>query len=246
MEIIKKIISLDGGVSRVGNNNFGVLTASTFYFKIQLNQTIDDLGLFTDHEFIPINDLNLTLSNKQKNLRLSGAYVDDWFVNSGKISGYSESRLEGLKTYDNSNQYIINFDVEKKIYQNYKNNVINGVSRVLSIDNNEINYTYDANNDLNIGGESQNSGILFNDDLLLGESKIKFNSEGWNSTNSTLSAIIKENYLIGIINPPEIENLVFIDRGNTNVMESHLRMSEIESLDHLSRYGNGFFNIVKQ
>jgi hypothetical protein len=55
-----------------------------------------------------------------------------------------------------------------------------------------------------------------------------------------LSASIKEEYLFGIISPPEVENQVFIDRGVVSIMDMHLRLSEIKDLGQLSRYGNGF------
>jgi hypothetical protein len=62
----------------------------------------------------------------------------------------------------------------------------------------------------------------------------------------SLSALTKEEYLFGIISPPEVQSDVFIDRGITTVMDKHLRMSEIKNLGQLSRYGNGFYNLTKQ
>lgn len=50
---------------------------------------------------------------------------------------------------------------------------------------------------------------------------------------------------MGIINKPEIKNDVFIDRGVITPMEPHLRLSEVETLEHLINYGNGYFNVVK-
>jgi hypothetical protein len=72
---------------------------------------------------------------------------------------------------------------------------------------------------------------------------IQYMGEGWNFENTTISPQIQEEYLIGIISQPEVESDVFIDRGVVSVLDTHLRLSEIESLDHLERYGNGFYNI---
>jgi hypothetical protein len=64
--------------------------------------------------------------------------------------------------------------------------------------------------------------------------------EGFNETNTSLSAISKEEYLFGIISP-QSRNDVFIDRGVISVMDMHLRLSEIKD-KQLERYGNGFIN----
>jgi hypothetical protein len=74
----------------------------------------------------------------------------------------------------------------------------------------------------------------------------RYIGEGQNETNVSLSALTKEEYLFGIISPPEVKNDVFIDRGVTSVMDIHLRLSEIKNLGQLSRYGNGFYNLTKQ
>jgi hypothetical protein len=54
--------------------------------------------------------------------------------------------------------------------------------------------------------------------------------EGFNETNTSLSAISKEEYLFGIT-PPEVESDVFIDRGVISVMDMHLRLSEIKIIN---------------
>jgi hypothetical protein len=77
-------------------------------------------------------------------------------------------------------------------------------------------------------------------------SNFRYIGEGQNETNVSLSALTKEEYLFGIISPPEVKNDVFIDRGVTSVMDLHLRLSEIKNLGQLSRYGNGFYNLTKQ
>ena len=76
--------------------------------------------------------------------------------------------------------------------------------------------------------------------------EMTFIGEGWNETNTSLSAITKEEYLFGITERPEVYSDVFIDRGDTTVFEKHLRLSEVESLEHLERYNNGFYRLVKQ
>lgn len=252
MEVIKKIISLEQAKTRAEGGEYGTLTATSFYFKVQFNQTIDDMGMFTDVPYIPsipsISGVK-TLTMGEKFLRVNDVGVGAWFKSGDKITGLTDSKLEGLKTYKPSTPYVVGFDIEKETYKNYKGNTVVGVSRVTSISGDTIVYTYDARNDNNIGTQNQTTGILYSEDItstIPSGTTMVFNAEGWNTTNASLSAITKEEYLMGIINPPEVKNDVFIDRGVVTVMESHLRLSEVESLDHLVRYGNGFYNVVKQ
>jgi hypothetical protein len=65
--------------------------------------------------------------------------------------------------------------------------------------------------------------------------------EGWNATNTELFAYIRREYLLGIVSEPEIQSDVFIDRGQVTVLENHLRLSEIRSLDALLAHGNGYY-----
>jgi hypothetical protein len=58
--------------------------------------------------------------------------------------------------------------------------------------------------------------------------------------------LTKEEYLFGIISPPEVQSDVFIDRGITTIFEKHLKLSEITNLDELARYGKGFYNLISQ
>lgn len=59
-----------------------------------------------------------------------------------------------------------------------------------------------------------------------------------------LSKINKIEYLMGIVDTPNINNTIFIDRGSNAAWENHLKLNEIKTLDQLVSYGNGFFNII--
>ena len=76
-------------------------------------------------------------------------------------------------------------------------------------------------------------------------SDFDFVGQGWNETNTSLSALTKQEYLFGIISPPEVQSDVYIDRGITTVMDRHLKMSEITNLAQLTRYGNGYYKMNK-
>ena len=54
MEVIKRKILLEDSIDRTSKNpkKWGTLTATTFYVKILLTQSIDDMGMFTDIDYI--------------------------------------------------------------------------------------------------------------------------------------------------------------------------------------------------
>lgn len=228
MEIIKRVISL-----RDFENG------SKLYFKVNLLQTIDNLGLMTD--IISEYDLGYDLTQ--------------YIHKGGQIVGATDSKLYSVKTYNTLVPYEPNFDVKREQYQTFDGVTVNGVDRVTKIDDDEITYTINAKKNNFIGTSGQTIGILYTDNpidsIILPKelsnqfttTKVQYMSEGWNKTNMSLTPQIQEEYLLGIINAPEVENDVFIDRGAISVLDKHLRLSEIETLDHLSRYGNGFYKI---
>jgi hypothetical protein len=298
MKLITKQISLEEGISRNPDQTYGLLTATTFGFNIMLEQNIDDMGIFTDFPYVnePVDYTELidkltvsgitfpfmsgqtppsvVLTAYTQYIRYDNALVSDWYQDGDILTAYTESRLNYLKSYNKNNRYIINFDIEVDQYDNYNNQVVNGVSRIterISGATGTTTYVFDANNDINIGTPNQTTGFLFtesnnvlnrntnnvfdfnnkkytkNQPLLINNlSKLNYKAEGWNNTNTSLSALTKEEYLFGIINSPEVFSDVFIDRGSTTVMEYHLKLSEVESIEHLEWYGNGFYNINKK
>ena len=55
---------------------------------------------------------------------------------------------------------------------------------------------------------------------------------------------IKEEWLMGHVFPPQIENKVFIDRGIASVFEEHYRITEVKRLEDFSFYQGGYFNLI--
>jgi hypothetical protein len=285
MEIINKKILLENGVDRRYNSStWGQLTATTFYVDVLITQNIDDMGLFSDTDFVPSNEIvNQTpdysvltqkllisgytfpfmygITPKQLTgitgttklvLRLTSATESDYYDYGNLIiTGSTESKIEDLRSYDKLNPYKVGFDMDKTTYIDYSGGSVNGVSRITSISNPKI-YVFDAEDDSKIGGSEQNTGIRyqdFNGDFRfvdvnpIQSSNFNFIGQGWNQTNLTLSALTKEEYLFGIISPPEVQSDINVDRGITTVMEKHLKLSEIKNMGDLSRYGNGFYKL---
>jgi hypothetical protein len=292
MEIIKRKILLEDAIYRgepKAGLKYGQFTADTFYVNIMLTQNIDDMGMFTDHEFIsgstsPSSQPDYTiLENKliasgitfpfmlgvqpplplippyTGNIRVVGKELEDYWVYADQITGSTDSKVSSVKGYNNQQQFITNFDIKKTTYENYLGDIISGRTRVTQQSVSATTYVIDANNDSDIGTINQTTGLLYidysgitrtvTDDF--GTTQIpltnfQYMGEGWNTTNTSLSALTKEEYLFGITQPPEVYSDVFIDRGATTVLEMHLRLSEVESLEHLERYNNGFYKIVDQ
>ena len=211
-----------------------------FHLKIPLYQNIDNMGLRTDMPY----DSNVIT-----------AILSDYFKKGGTIISASDSKLSQLKSYDENEQYKINFNLNRETYKDYQGQTLIGVDRVTKISGNTVTYTLNAVRDSKIGTTGQTTGILYVDNPVDGvdipieldgeitQTKVQYNSEGWNETNSSIEAQIQEEYLLGVISEPEVESDVFIDRSTFSVLDKHLRLSEVESLDHLTRYGNGFYNI---
>ena len=294
MEVIKRKILLEDSTNRTSKDpkTWGVMTATTFYVNILLTQNIDDMGMFTDMDYI-VKDENSTQPdytilidklnssgftfpfmtgafnpyfstvNTQQNLwnvlrypyKTKDAYYN--FVDT-VITAYTDSRIEDVRSYAKTNPYRTGFNINAEIYTNYEGISVNGVDRIKSMDEPKV-YVFDTINDINLGTNNQVNGFLFNDftgsgrTIIIDGQKfsrdittIRYIGEGFNETNISLSALTKEEYLFGIISPPEVQNDVFIDRGITTVMDMHLRLSEIKNLNGLESYGNGFYKLNKQ
>lgn len=190
-------------------------------------------------------------------LRIPGKPVSLYYNYGGlTITGNTDSKIEDLRSYNASNPFQIGFDMTKSSYFYYNGVSVNGHSRVLSMSEPKI-YVFDTLIDGNTGTLNQVYGIAYTEytgqtrvvtingsNVTIPLTTFNYKGQGWNDTDMSLSALTKEEYLFGIISPPEVQSDVFIDRGITTVMDKHLRLSEIKNLGQLSRYGNGFYNLT--
>ena len=189
-------------------------------------------------------------------LRIPMSVVSD-FYNFGNISlsGLTDTKLDDVRSYSSSQPYKLNFDINKETYQNYNNVTVDGVNRIISfgsvLSGNPITYIFDRDlTQPNTGIEYADYDTTLRLEIFSGDNvnnttatTFKFVTEGWNQTNTSLSALMKEEFLLGIISRPEVENDVFIDRGVVPVLDFHLRLSEIRNIGELQEYGNGYYRI---
>jgi hypothetical protein len=248
MEIIKRKILLEDIISRTSDGTHGTIVGDAFYIKVMLVQNIDDMGIFNnfDNTEFPLTGgtlYDLSVSG-ETGIRYVNDVVTDYLTPTKKLSGTTEERLEDVRNYDEDNIYRPNFDIRRENYTNYTGASVNGRTRV-TVDSDPIEYVIDANDDGNIGTLNQNDGFYFKTFSGTNRTEIYYNRQGWNETNVGHSGLTKEEYLFGITSEPQVFSDIFIDRGITSPKETHLKLSEIRTIDELTRYGNGFFNIKR-
>lgn len=68
-------------------------------------------------------------------------------------------------------------------------------------------------------------------------------SSGITSDMIVCSAITKNEALINVIDEPEIQSDVFIERGKQSGLESVIRLGEVDNVGDLEKYGYGFYKV---
>jgi hypothetical protein len=156
-------------------------------------------------------------SNQKLESQFSSNYIGVPYT----VSGQSNSQLESLEQYG-SEQYVLG----KPIYLNrqYFGMVtdINPVFTAYTIQN--IDY-YDY---------SDGSTIFF------------MQSSGFTEFNLSSNPMTKQEVLMGVIDQPQIQTNVYIERGKNSAYERIQRLGEVDNLGDMENYGYGFFNVVRK
>lgn len=201
--------------------------------------------------------------NFDYDVRYSDKKVKDYYQKGISVSGITEDKLESVKTYGytGDSQYIVGNLVDTIGYYNFSGETIIGNNLVISNNNfNPILYGELVDiNDINLSNTIPpyvENGIIyetFNDTLrvIIDEfgnesiptTKVYYKGQGMNESNVDMSALTREEYLLYITQPPKVENEVFIERGGSIIFAQHGRLAEINTLEQLERYGNGFYTI---
>jgi hypothetical protein len=267
MEIIKRKILLEDYISRAdatwGTPKWDIDPKfSAFTLNVMFTQDTDDMGIVTDLEYIPNPSASFINDPLSPDTRLDGKGLDDYFFPGLSISGYSEDRLDTVKSYDPTERFKVLFNMDSEVVDDFQGNQHTSVSRVVS-NANQMPITYidggDASESINVNNPDPQLGIFFKTysgrtrlvtSSVFGDyntklTEIYYKGQGFNNTNTTLSAITKEEYLFGITTKPTVFSDVFIERGRNTVLQSHMQLSEIVNMDDLINYGNGFYKIQK-
>lgn len=67
--------------------------------------------------------------------------------------------------------------------------------------------------------------------------------EIWNEDYSYDAYLTKEEYLTNFSSPPKVDVDVTIDRGGVSAFEKHYKLSECNTMQDLTQYGNNYFNL---
>lgn len=199
-------------------------------------------------------------NNEYLDIRYPDRTIEQYYINGFPVTGLTEDRLDEVTSYDKDNKFNPGFDIEKNDNaKDYKGSIFKEGTRVLT--NNKLSpITYIINGDVEKPIKIKTDikrGIYFytttattrtisNGELGVTEipyTEMYYNSEGFNETNSHLSATTKEEYLFGITSTPTVFSDLFIDRGRSTVIQSHMQLGEIRNMSDLINYGNGFYNL---
>lgn len=69
-------------------------------------------------------------------------------------------------------------------------------------------------------------------------------SSGYTPGMLVCSAITKDEALINVIDEPEVQSDIFVERGKLSVLETLQRLGEVDNVGDLSKYGYKFFKII--
>lgn len=232
----------------IDNPDYGRVDVQNIYLKIFIPQKYDDMGIFTDHDYEP--NENAVLGVPDPCVRLTGLTKESYYVDGIPFTGLTDSKSNLVESYSLSNPFIVGLNRSSDLDNCFTGVIEDDIEKTIYVVNGEVDASRNYVPDTGVIYTTYKN-ITRTITLSTGGSQIipltefTTNGSGKNESNTSLSAITKEEKYFGVVFPEQIVNDVFIDRGNTTVFERHLRFSEIDSVDQLERYNNGFFNIIQ-
>jgi len=232
-------------------NPFGQKIVNTIDVSLFLTQKFDDMGLFTDAPYTfstqttpkPPNFNSFTYG------RLAGAPLNYYYANNSFFSGNTDdSFLKQVSSYRKTNTgqdiYVPNLNTSSD-----QKNTFDGV---IYDDSDKTVYKIGANS-----SNVNDTGIEFTTFKNIFEKttdefgksynfkKTIFSSTlgGWNEYNTSLNAIYKKEEYLGVVFKPEVESVVFINRGIADIFERHAILSEIKTTNDIDTNRGGFIRI---
>jgi len=249
------------------DQNWGQFSQDYIFLQIFLTQNYDDMGIFTDVDFTdqtpsyqllfdkfsafttPISPYLLNTDPNDPSTRyfgrFSGYTAANYFASDGIISGLTDPKLYAVTSYSSGTPFIVglNFNDDPNYYTGINSIILNFTG-----------YTIDALITDILGSGLQYKTydfgrLVYNTTVgqyfTIPYTTFNYQSEGWNVSNTSLSALTKQEIYFGIVFPPKVDNNVFIERGDISVFADQSRLSSILSMGLLELYGNGYYNIIK-
>ena len=190
----------------------------------------------------------MIFSLKEKFFGNDDSTLDMYVSPSYTITYITESRLEDLRPYGYDNEFTEGLLIDQRNFTNYTNQTKIGGDMIIDIDTNNGNnvYSYVLDADVNQSGQYMGLGDGFFMKDYIDVTTITYKTQGNNLTNSSLLPIFKEEYFLGLTDVLETKSDIFINRGNISSFESMFKLADINNINQLSLYGNGYFNIIEQ
>lgn len=229
---------------------------NTINVNVFLKQNYDDLGIFTNLNFTPKDQMETIKPldfNPMVDGRVPGYPIDFYYTGPITSTGVTlDSQLKSMSSLridplTNLPIYSAGLNVSKD-----KNNIFNGV---IDQSPQQIKYL--------IGAKKDNNGVLipqtgveyitykdkfikfkneFGDSNIGNKTIFTTNNGGWGQYNLSLAALIKEEELLGIVFKPEISSDVFINRGVADIFERHAILSELKTTNDIDTMRGGFIS----
>jgi len=181
------------------------------------------------------------------------------------VTGYTSSKLSQVSTHDLSNPYKVGVkgvtNVVEFVNDNGDNAIrveysVNGIEYVSEFVLNDPNKKIDVSFGLAGGIETDGQQTTFMP-TISNRRRLASKPQNTNESTTTFKSFlsgndfieypaIKEEEKLGQVFPPEINNEIFIERTSSNIYERHSRLEDINNIEQLEKYKNGFYNVVKQ
>ena len=174
-----------------------------------------------------IDSLNTELDGKEGKLICKFIYYMGCIMN-------IEERTSNVELIDSGVKYIDTTELVENTYKYFFNDYTCYIVKYYDIVHDEINYrndTYNFNSYVNKSEFSTKITNFIKDD--------KFVCNGWVDF-----PVIREEYRLGSSSLSNIDVDVNIDRGTARAFDQHIKLLEVNSLESLEQYGNGYFNII--
>ena len=220
-------------ITMTGSSNFGVTVVEKYVYVPFTGTTIPNpngtayfipqggswSGIPISYDYIFSGDSNPNLED----------YFDNEFTTIPfPISGFTKSSVNDLAQYKGS--------VTKNGRAFKLNQSITGASKSVGIYRGEtpdglaVAYTL---NDIDYFDYSDGTTVYV------------VESSGLTPNDLIMTAITKEEYLLNIVDQPEIFSNVYIERGKVSPFEKVRRLNEVSTVGGLVSYGYGFFKVEK-
>lgn len=167
------------------------------------------------------------------------------------VTGITQHRLDYIKSYDPLNPYIVGVNGVDTI----THNSLGEISKIKYVIG-DITYVTEFVGDIKISGNTIPPNLNDNDTIrsyrpietsVRNERRIVYPTTFSYTTQPIIEEeyfIFKEDVKMGVVFPPKVQDEIFIERQRVSVFETHSRLSEINSLEDLIEYRNGFYNVT--